>query len=57
MKAWLIRKLGGVTMEQHVRLYHQYLDTIAQFKETIDRYEMQGAWQQTKLARKARRLN
>lgn len=57
MRQWLIRRLGGVTMEQHVRLYHQYLDIIAQFKETIERYEMQAAWKQVKMERKQRRLN
>ena len=57
MRQWLIRRLGGVTMEQHVRLYHQYLDTIAEFSETIERFQMQGAWQQVKKERKQRRLN
>ena len=57
MRQWLIRRLGGVTMAQHVRLYHQYLNTIAEFSETIERYEMQGAWTQIKAERKARRLN
>ena len=57
MKRWLIRRLGGVTKEQHVRLYHQYLDTIAEFSRAIERHEMQGAWTQIKAERKARRLN
>ena len=57
MRNWMLKKLNGVSRGQYMRLYAQYLDQTAMFHETIEKYEMQHAWEQMKQQRKMRRLN
>jgi hypothetical protein len=57
MRDWILRRVNGVCMKQHTRLYLQYLDLLTEQREMIEKYEMQSAWEQTKQERKLRRLN
>jgi len=57
MRNWMLRKLNGIDRAQYMRLYAQYLDAHADWMKTMEKFEMQGAWEQVKQERKARRLN
>jgi len=57
MRNWVLKKLNGIDRSQYMRLYAQYLDAHAEWNKTIEKFEMQHAWEQVKQERKARRLN
>ena len=57
MKRWLLKKLGGVTRHEHMRLYNQYLKLNADILHTIELYNMQSQWEQVKQQRAAGRLH
>jgi hypothetical protein len=57
MRYWLIKKLGGVDKHAFDRLMEVYQRDLECWKETVERYNLQAAWAQTKLERKQRRYH
>ncbi len=54
MKHLICKWLNLVPMENYMELYRLYVVQTEDFVDTIDKYNMQSAWQQVKEERKRR---
>jgi len=54
---WLLYKLGYIPVGNYRLLYKAYSNLLAEMQETIEKHQLQSAWEQTKRERKARRYH
>jgi len=57
MRRWILKRLKGVPYEDHLRLHQAYLELVTEIELTIEKHNLQGAWQQMKEERSAARMH
>ena len=55
MRNWILKLLGAVDKELHLRLYHEYAMMHDDINRAIEIHGMQSAWSEAQRERKERR--
>ncbi len=55
MKQLICKWLNLIELEKYIELYHLYVVQTEDFVDTIDKYNMQNAWQQVKFEKEERK--